>query len=110
LRESIRNKIRDEVRRAGKVEVEVAEVPVVPDTATSPLEATIRGEEEARYREGLSRLAPADRELVVGRIELGYSYEQLAIATGKRSPGAARVAVRRALLRLAEVVDAPQDD
>ncbi len=110
LRESIRNRIRDEVRRAGKVEVEVAEVPVVADTSTSPLEASIRDEEEARYREGLSRLAPGDRELVVGRIELGYSYEQLALATGKRSPGAARVAVRRALLRLAEVVDAPPAD
>lgn len=110
LRESIRNKIRDEMRRAGKVEVEVAEVPVVPDTATSPLEATIRGEDEARYRAGLSRLASTDRELIVGRIELGYSYEQLALAAGKRSPGAARVAVRRALLKLAEVVDDSQAD
>lgn len=110
LRESIRNRIRDEVRRAGKVEVDVAEVPVVPDTSTSPLEASIRSEEEARYREGLSCLSQADRELVVGRIELGYSYEQLALATGKRSPGAARVAVRRALLRLADVLDAPPVD
>lgn len=108
LRESIRNKIRDEVRRAGTVEVEVAEVPTVPDTATSPFEAALRGEDEARYRAALSRLTPNDRELVVGRIELGFSYEQLALATGKRSPGAARVAVRRALLRLAKVVDAPQ--
>lgn len=108
LRESIRNKIRDEVRRAGKVEVAVAEVPAVPDTATSPLEASIRGEDEARYRAGLSRLTSADRELIVGRIELGYSYEQLALAAGKSSAGAARVAVRRALLRLAEVVDESQ--
>jgi hypothetical protein len=40
--------------------------------------------------------------LVVGRIELQYSFEQLALITDKPTPGAARVALRRAVLKLAE--------
>jgi DNA-directed RNA polymerase specialized sigma24 family protein len=38
----------------------------------------------------------------VGRLELDYSYEQLAAATGRRNPDAVRIALRRAVLRLAE--------
>ena len=41
----------------------------------------------------------------MGRIELSFSYEQLALATERASPAAARVAVRRALLRLAQEID-----
>ena len=35
-------------------------------------------------------------------MELGYSYEQLALVLKKPTPEAARLAVRRALLRLGE--------
>jgi len=38
----------------------------------------------------------------VGRIELEYSYEQLALILRKPTPGAARMAVRRALIRLGD--------
>ena len=101
LQESIRNRIRDEVRRAGMVETTQTANPGWRDRGTSPLEHAITREKAARYREALARLDTADQELIVGRIELGYSYEQLALATGKSSPDAARVAVRRALLRIA---------
>jgi len=40
----------------------------------------------------------------VGRIDLGYSYEQLAIVSGRVTPDATRVAVRRALVRLAKTM------
>jgi hypothetical protein len=40
--------------------------------------------------------------LIVGRIELGYNYEQLALIRNKATPGAARQAVRRAIIKLAE--------
>jgi hypothetical protein len=36
---------------------------------------------------------------------MGYSYEQLAVMLGKPTPEAARLAVRRALLRLKAEVD-----
>jgi hypothetical protein len=40
--------------------------------------------------------------LVVGRIELGFNYDQLALISGRATPEAARQAVRRAVKKLAE--------
>lgn len=102
LQESIRNRIRDEIRRAGQVETSAESAPTLPDPGTSPLDRTIALENTVRYREALRRLDPSDHELIVARVEMGLSYEQLALVTGRPSPDAARVAVRRALLRLAE--------
>jgi RNA polymerase sigma factor (sigma-70 family) len=104
LQESIRNRIRDEIRRAGQVETSGGLTPALPDPGTSPLDRAVALENTARYREALRRLDPGDHELIVARVEMGFSYEQLALATGRPSPDAARVAVRRALLRLAEEV------
>ncbi len=58
-----------------------------------------------RYEAALARLSDADRELIVASVELGYSYEQLAEATGRASPDAARKAARRALVKLAEEME-----
>ena len=104
LQESIRNRIRDEVRRAGLVETSQEAGSDFADTGTSPLDRAIASESAERYREALARLELGDQELIVGRIELGFSYEQLALVTGRSSPDAARVAVRRALLRLAQEI------
>jgi RNA polymerase sigma-70 factor, ECF subfamily len=101
LKRSIVNRIRDEMRRAGKVEVpgDSAYDSISPER--SPLDRVITAENTARYLAALGRLSDADRELIVGRIDLDYSYEQLALATSKPSPDAARMALRRALIRLA---------
>lgn len=55
-----------------------------------------------RYEAALARLEPEEREAIVGRIELGCPYAELAEALGKPSADAARMTVSRALLRLAE--------
>jgi len=68
----------------------------------SPLALAITAEEQERYQAALHRLKNDDQTLIVGRLELGYSYEQLALVMGKSSPDAARVAFRRALARLVE--------
>ena len=103
---SIQNRIRDEVRRAGKVEVDAESGLVeVADRQDSPLDRATSAQNEHRLRLALARLGPTDQALVVGRIDLGYSYDQLALALRKRSPDAARVAVRRAVLRLAQEIE-----
>ena len=102
LRQSIRHRIADEIRRAGTVEVPAGEDLDRADASNSPLTQAVDAEQEVRFRVALSRLSSSDQELIVGRLDLAYSYEQLALATGRRSPDAARVGVRRALLRLAE--------
>jgi RNA polymerase sigma-70 factor (ECF subfamily) len=105
LRQTIRNRVRDEVRRAGKVEVKGQADLDFESPQALPLDRVIATEDRRRYVEALGRLRPADRELIVGRIELGFSYDQLAVAMEKPTRDAARVAVRRAVLRLAKEMD-----
>lgn len=102
LRQALLNRIRDEVRRARRRPVPVEFVDDRPDDSASPLERVINRVDLERYEAALARLKPDDRGAILWRIEHNYSYEELAIALGKPSPNAARVAVRRALMRLAE--------
>ena len=55
----------------------------------------------AAYEQGLSRLRPEEREAIIGRLEMGFSYEELALALEKPTADAARKAAQRALVRLA---------
>jgi RNA polymerase sigma-70 factor (ECF subfamily) len=103
LRQALYNRIRDRIRQAGR---------------RPRLESDRRG--SARSRESLrwSRrsdirprsamrppLRPSNRATArrfVGRLELGYDYSELASALAKPTSEAARKAVGRAVLRLAE--------
>lgn len=98
---SIFNRIRDEVRRAKLGEVRCGDLSEAPDSRTTPLDDAIESEERRQYREALLRLDEEDQVLLVGRVELELSYEELAVATGKPNAEAARSATRRAALRLA---------
>jgi RNA polymerase sigma factor (sigma-70 family) len=105
LRKTILNRIRDEMRWAARrrptVSIDSCDL-TAPDAV---FDQAVGDENKVRYRVALERLEPADRELIVASLELGYSYEQVAVATGRKSPDAARVAIRRALLRLAAEMD-----
>jgi RNA polymerase sigma-70 factor (ECF subfamily) len=101
LRQSIHNRIRDELRSVGRRAPHGPLDSQAPGHAPSPLDLAIDAQARERYTRGLSRLSPTDQELIVGRLELGYSYEQLASVTGRCGPEAVRIAVRRAVLKLA---------
>ena len=102
LRRAIINRIKDEIRRRGRQpELTALESAVVAD-GQSPLEIAIGSELMARYDRALERLPEEDREAVIARIELGCSYAEIADALGRPSADAARMAVSRALVRLAE--------
>ncbi len=105
VQQSIRNRIRDEVRRSGLGEAP-GEAPGEGAAAAglSPLDDAILSENERRYRLALGRLAAEERELIVGRVDRGLSYEELAQSTGKPTANAARVATRRAVLKLARLM------
>ena len=106
MRTALRNRIRDELRRAGRRPTRADELPetwVAPDP--SPLEQTIGQQTLDRYDQALAGLDPATREAVVCRVELGMSYRQIAAALAKPSVDAARMAVTRALVRLAREMD-----
>ena len=72
------------------------------DPTPSPLEKAVGREALGRYESALSRLRPVDREAILGRVEMGLSHARLAEVLGKPSADAARLAVSRALVRLAE--------
>jgi len=96
------NRIRDEIRRTKRSPAGRAIDENQPDGSASPLEAAIGGEAVSRYEAALARLRPEEREAVVARIEMDGTYQDVAAALGKPSADAARMAVSRALLRLAE--------
>ena len=102
LRQAVMNRLRDELRRKGRVPalVDVNDLELAGDG--SPLEETIGREAASRYVAALARLEPEERDVIIGRVEMEYSYAELADLLGKPTADAARKAARRALLRLAE--------
>lgn len=108
LREAVANRIRDEVRRARRSPVATGLEDDHTGHGASPLEAAIGAEALERYEAALQRLRPEEREAIVARVELEGSYQDVAQALGKPSADAARMAVSRALLRLAEEMSREQ--
>jgi len=104
LRQAIVNRVRDEVRRAGRspIQTDVVDHEEAMAGGVSPLEEAIGREALERYERALATLRPEEREAVIARVELGHRYDEVAAALGKPSPDAARMLVGRALLRLAE--------
>jgi RNA polymerase sigma-70 factor (ECF subfamily) len=102
LRQAVINRVRDELRRIGRrppaADLETLELA----SGDSPLAQAIGKESVDRYRRALDRLKPEDRELVIARVEMGYTYGELAEMLGKPSAEAARKAAQRALVRVAE--------
>jgi RNA polymerase sigma-70 factor (ECF subfamily) len=101
LRQALLNRIRNELRRVSRRPAREALDEEAPSPLTSPLQSAIQREQHDRYEAALARLSGLERELIVARLELGLTYEEMARAFGKPSWNAARMAVARALLRLA---------
>jgi RNA polymerase sigma factor (sigma-70 family) len=107
LRQAVVNRIRDELRRAGRRPARVADPGSgQPSDRPSPIEEAIGSEAEERYENALRCLKSEDREAIVARIEMQLSYDEVADALGKPSVEAARMQVARALLRLAKEMGA----
>jgi RNA polymerase sigma-70 factor (ECF subfamily) len=101
LRQAVVNRVRDLIRgskrRGPAIRVETEPC----DWKPSPLEAAIMGEHLDRFLAALRKLRPADRQVIVWRIELGYTAEEIATRLGK-SNAAAGMTVTRAMTRLAK--------
>jgi len=106
LRKVILNRIREEARRSTnrprQTPLDGTEVALAP----SPLEETIGSELVGRYEAAFSRLKEADRAILFLKIEMDMGYAEIADALDKPSIDAARMAVKRAVVRLAGEMDA----
>ena len=104
VRQAVLNRIRDQVRWARR-RPGVDEVPEdLVDSNPSPLEGAIGSDVLDRYERSLDQLTETQRRLIHLRIELDFSYEEIAAIMERQSPDAARMAVQRAVRRLAEVM------
>jgi RNA polymerase sigma-70 factor (ECF subfamily) len=101
LRTAVLNRLRDELRRKAR-QPETTDVDSLSYDAQSPIAQTIGRETVEEYERALGKLKPEEQEAIIGRVEMGYTYEELAQALGKPTPDAARKAAQRALVRLAE--------
>jgi len=101
LRQAVGNRVRDELRRFARRPGHDPVDEGQPAHSASPLEMAIGNEAAERYERALAALPEADRDLLIARVEMGYTYQELAEALGRPSAEAARKASERALLRLA---------
>ncbi|MEO6462628.1 MAG: sigma-70 family RNA polymerase sigma factor, partial [Candidatus Eisenbacteria bacterium] len=105
VRQALLNRIRDEVRWAGRRPGPDGVPETIPDAAPSPVELAIGSDVLDHYERALAELSEEDRELLHLRIELAFDYQEIATMTGRPSRDAVRMATQRALKRLAEGMD-----
>jgi RNA polymerase sigma factor (sigma-70 family) len=102
LKQAVRNRVRDLVRRHERRGADAVLDSDPPAPSRSPLDEMMEADRARRFSRACASLTEGERELVVARLELGYSYEQIALVTGRNSADAARMALKRAIVRLAE--------
>jgi RNA polymerase sigma factor (sigma-70 family) len=101
LRQAVVNRIRDLIRGSKRRGPDTVVESEPRDWLPSPLEAAIMREQLDRFLEAMRKLKPADRQVIVWRIELGYTADEIATKLGK-SKAAAGMTVSRAMARLAK--------
>jgi RNA polymerase sigma factor (sigma-70 family) len=102
LQRAVKNRIID-LRKRGSRRPPREEIPVdFPSAGRSPQDWAISAERLERYERALASLRKEDREAIVLRVELGLDYDEMATQLGKPSADAARMAVTRAIVRLAD--------
>jgi RNA polymerase sigma factor (sigma-70 family) len=97
LRHLIVDHVRVAVRRPHQVSLDEHH----PDHGQSPLERVLDEEQIELYEAALDHLKPRDVALVTLKIEEQLGYDDIAVELGFPSANSARVAARRAVLRLA---------
>jgi RNA polymerase sigma-70 factor (ECF subfamily) len=102
LRQSVINRIRDEIRRIGRHPTPTELPQDMASDLPSPLEEAVYAEAYDRYRATIAALSPRDRSLVVARVEAQWSLGEIAQRFDLPSVDAARMAVTRALRRLTD--------
>jgi RNA polymerase sigma factor (sigma-70 family) len=101
MRRILKNLIVDYVRSAVRRPYAVALDERQADLGQSPLERVLDSERLELYEAALERLKPRDAALVTLRVEEQLGHEEIAVELGLASGNAARIAGKRAVLRLA---------
>jgi RNA polymerase sigma factor (sigma-70 family) len=108
LRKVLHNKVLDIARQAYPEKVDVAGS--IPWVGPSPIEEMIGKQRLEAYYRALEALSDQQREAVVMRLEMGFTYEEIAVAVECPSANAARMLIGRALARMAVDMSRHADD
>ena len=102
VRTALKNRIRDVARwQKRRGSRDVLDTEIKADDA-SPLDVAIGQQTLERYDRALERLRPEDKDLIIARIEMGLSNEEMRVMFEKPSAAAVHMALSRALVKLAE--------
>ena len=107
LRSAVMNHVRDELRRFDSRPPRTNVPDDAPTPELSPLEATVGPETFARYEAALAELGETEREGVIARLELGCTYQEIAVLLDTPTADAARMSIARALTTVAELMSRP---
>jgi RNA polymerase sigma-70 factor (ECF subfamily) len=102
LRQILLNQVRDEIRKTNRRPSGEEIGDDLQDPGPSPLDQTIGRQAVERYEAALATLPKDQQQAVIMRLELGMTYEEIALAVGRPTANAARKMVERAIARLAE--------
>jgi RNA polymerase sigma-70 factor (ECF subfamily) len=106
LREAVANRIRNEIRRATPAADGAIDLDILPSPDPSPLDRAVDRQSFGNYENALAQLDENDRSAIIGRFEMGYSYDALARAMGRPSAEAARKLTERAVRKLVALMQA----
>jgi RNA polymerase sigma-70 factor (ECF subfamily) len=104
LRTAVLNRVRDQVRWSARRPGPEGVPDSIPSPEPTPLERVVGSDLVERYEHALATMPAAEQTLLHLRIELGCDYDEIAEMAERPSRDAARVAVARALRRLAEAM------
>jgi RNA polymerase sigma factor (sigma-70 family) len=109
LRQILVNKIRDEARRAQRSPEHEPLGDGLSAGERSPLEESIGRDRLEAYEQALLGLNEQQREAVVMRVEMGFTYQEIAEQIGSPSSNAARMLIGRALVQMAKEMRAQRE-
>ena len=102
LRKTVLNLVRDEARRLARRPVSCELTDELPEATETPLDRIILQQTYDHYRLALATLKPRDRILIIASLEKDWSVQEIAARLPMKSVSATRVALSRALQRLAK--------
>jgi len=105
VRQAIQNRIVDQVRWAARREGSEEASESLADQGPSPLEHAIGAELLQRYERACAQLDQDEQLFLHLRIELDFSYDEIAAIMDRPSRDAVRVGVKRSLKKLAELME-----
>ena len=106
LRQSVLNRIRDELRRIGRHPASCELPDDMASDEPSPLEHAVKAEAVSRYYDGLAGLSPRDRQVIDQRQRVGTAHSGLPLQRAQRS-GTAREQPDLTVAQRAEALHEP---